>query len=214
MRVIVADDHYLLREGLRALLTDGGVEVCAAVASAPELVAAVDELGPDAVITDIRMPAGTEGIAAAHEIRARHPSVGVVVLSQHADGSYADALLAHGTDGLAYLLKERVGDVAELMRALGEVCAGRTALDTRIVDTLIARRRTHAVDALSERERSVLHEMARGLTNIGIARALHLSESAVEKHVSAIFGKLSPDGAPTTHRRVAAVLAYLAGDTA
>lgn len=209
MRVIVADDHYLLREGLRALLTDGGIDVCAAVATAPELVAAVDELTPDAVITDIRMPAGTEGIAAAHEIRARHPSVGVVVLSQHADGSYADALLAHGTDGLAYLLKERVGDVAELMRALGEVRAGRTALDTRIVDALIARRRPHALDGLSDRERDVLHEMARGLTNSGIADTLHLSESAVEKHVSAIFAKLGHDGRANTHRRVAAVLAYL-----
>jgi DNA-binding NarL/FixJ family response regulator len=211
VRVIVADDHYLLREGLRALLGDGGIEVCAAVATAPELVAAVDELLPDAVITDIRMPAGTEGIAAAHQIRARHPSVGVVVLSQHADGSYADALLARGTDGLAYLLKERVGDVAELMRALGEVSAGRTALDTRIVDALIARKRTTSLDALSERERGVLHEMARGLTNSGIAQALHLSESAVEKHVGAIFGKLGHDGQPNTHRRVAAVLAYLSG---
>jgi DNA-binding NarL/FixJ family response regulator len=209
MRVIVADDHYLLREGLRALLGDGGIDVCAAVASAPELVAAVDELQPDAVITDIRMPTGTEGIAAAHEIRARHPSVGVVVLSQHADGSYADALLAHGTDGLAYLLKERVGDVAELMRALGEVCAGRTALDTRIVDALIARKRATSLDVLSEREREVLHEMARGLTNPGIAQALHLSDSAVEKHVGAIFGKLGYNGQPNTHRRVAAVLAYL-----
>ena len=212
LRVVVADDHYLLREGLRALLTDGGeVEVCATVDSAPELVAAVDRLVPDAVITDIRMPEGTEGIAAAHEIRGRHPSVGVVVLSQHADGSYAEALLAHGTDGLAYLLKERVGDLDELMRALGEVVAGRTALDTRIVDALIARRRARtptALDALSDRERAVLQEMARGLTNSGIARTLHLSESAVEKHVGAIFAKLGHEQ-PDTHRRVAAVVAYL-----
>jgi DNA-binding NarL/FixJ family response regulator len=213
LRVIVADDHYLLREGLRALLTDGGeVEVCATAGSAPELLDAVERLSPDAVITDIRMPQGTEGIAAAHEIRARHPEVGVVVLSQHADGSYADALLAHGTEGLAYLLKERVGDVAELMRALGEVRAGRTALDTRIVDALVTRRRAQAptdLDVLSEREREVLHEMARGLTNSGIARTLHLSESAVEKHIGAIFGKLGHDDQPNTHRRVAAVLAYL-----
>lgn len=137
LRVVVADDHYLLREGLRALLVDTGeVVVCATVGSAPELLAEVDEHQPDAVITDIRMPEGTEGIEAAHAIRARHPGTGVIVLSQHADGAYAEALLAHGTDGLAYLLKERVGDIAELMRALTEVCAGRIALDTRIVDTL------------------------------------------------------------------------------
>ena len=117
----------------------------------------------------------------------------MVVLSQYADGSYADALLAHGTDGLAYLLKERVGDLTELMRALGEVCAGRTALDTRMVDALIARRRTVApdlLDTLTSRERDVLHEMARGLSNAGIAQALALSESAVEKHIGAIFAKL------------------------
>lgn len=213
LRVVIADDHYLLREGLRALLADGGeVEVCAAVSSAPELLTAVDELAPDAVITDIRMPEGTEGIEAAHAIRARHPRVGVVVLSQHSDGSYARALLAHGTDGLAYLLKERVGDVAELMRALREVCAGRTALDTQIVDALIARRRTRApsgLDALSDRERDVLREMARGLANAGIARTLNLSESAVEKHIGSIFAKLGDDGQPHTHRRVASVLAYL-----
>ncbi|MEV0459591.1 response regulator transcription factor [Catellatospora methionotrophica] len=213
LRVVLADDHYLLREGLRALLVDGGeVDVCAVVATAPELVDAVDRLRPDAVITDIRMPHATEGIEAAHLIRARHPGVGVVVLSQHADGSYAQALLANGTEGLAYLLKERVGDVGELMRALREVCAGRTALDTRIVDALISRRRStrpSGLDALSERERQVLHEMARGLANGGIARTLMLSESAIEKHVSAIFAKLGHDEQPNTHRRVAAVLAYL-----
>lgn len=212
LRVIVADDHYLLREGLRGLLADGGeVEVCAAVGSAPALIDAVDRLAPDAVVTDIRMPDGIEGIHAAHTIRARHPDIGVLVLSQYADGAYADALLADGTDGIAYLLKDRVGDVAELMRALREVCAGRTALDTRIVDALIARRRgaPGVLDALSDREREVLHEMARGLANAGIARTLMLSESAVEKHISSIFAKLGHRVAPDTHRRVAAVLAYL-----
>jgi DNA-binding NarL/FixJ family response regulator len=216
LRVVIADDHYLLREGLRALLVDsGGIDVCATVGSAPELLRAVAELAPDAVITDIRMPEATEGIQATHAIRAHHPGVGVVVLSQHADGSYADALLAHGTDGVAYLLKERVGDVAELRRALGEVCAGRTALDTRIVDALIARRRTGEpgpLDGLSERERAVLREMARGLTNTGIARTLSLSESAVEKHIGSLFAKLGHER-PHTHRRVAAVLAYLRATT-
>jgi DNA-binding NarL/FixJ family response regulator len=122
--VVIADDRYLFREGLRALLVDGGeVEVCAAVGSAPDLIDAVELLLPDAVITDIRMPESTDGIDAAHAIRAKHPDIGVVVLSQHGGGSYAYALLAHGTDGLACLLKERVGDVEELMRALREVCA-------------------------------------------------------------------------------------------
>jgi DNA-binding NarL/FixJ family response regulator len=159
---------------------------------------------------------GTEGIDAAHEIRRRHPGVGVVVLSQHADSSYASMLLENGTDGLAYLLKERVGDVEELLRALREVCAGRTALDTRIVDALVARRLTHApsgIDALSPRERDVMREMARGLSNAGIARALVLSDSAVEKHISSIFAKLGHPEQPETHRRVAAVLAYLGAVT-
>jgi DNA-binding NarL/FixJ family response regulator len=215
LRVVLADDHYLLREGLRALLEDTGeVEVVAAVPDAPELIEAVERLAPDAVLTDIRMPPGhgTEGIEAAHEIRRRHPGVGVVVLSQHADSSYASALLEHGTDGLAYLLKERVGDVEELLRALREVCAGRTALDTRIVDALVARRLKQApsgIDALSPRERDVMREMARGLSNAGIARALVLSDSAVEKHISSIFAKLGHSEQPETHRRVAAVLAYL-----
>ena len=211
LRVVVADDHYLLREGLRALLEDGGVTVCAAVGSAPELLAAVEREHPDAVVTDIRMPDGIEGIEAARTIRDRHPGTGVVVLSQHADGAYADALLAGGTDGMAYLLKERVGDLTELLRALGEVCAGRTALDSRVVDALVARRRTAARDVLgtlTERERQVLHEMARGLANGGIAQALHLSESAVEKHIGSIFAKLGSEE-PGTHRRVAAVLTYL-----
>jgi DNA-binding NarL/FixJ family response regulator len=219
LRVVLADDHYLLREGLRALLEDSGeVEVAAAVQDATELIEAVEQLAPDAVLTDIRMPPGhgTEGIEAAHEIRRRHPGVGVVVLSQHADSSYASMLLENGTDGLAYLLKERVGDVEELLRALREVCAGRTALDTRIVDALVARRLKQApsgIDALSPRERDVMREMARGLSNAGIARALVLSDSAVEKHISSIFAKLGHAEQPETHRRVAAVLAYLGTTT-
>jgi len=219
LRVVLADDHYLLREGLRALLEDSGeVEVAAAVSDATELIEAVERLGPDAVLTDIRMPPshGTEGIEAAHEIRRRHPGVGVVVLSQHADSSYASMLLENGTDGLAYLLKERVGDVEELLRALREVCAGRTALDTRIVDALVARRLKQApsgIDALSPRERDVMREMARGLSNAGIARVLVLSDSAVEKHISSIFAKLGHPEQPETHRRVAAVLAYLGATT-
>jgi DNA-binding NarL/FixJ family response regulator len=215
LRIVIAEDHYLVREGLRALLEDSGqVEVLAAVSTADELLEAVARLAPDAVVTDIRMPPGhhMEGIEAAHRIRAEHPAVGVVVLSQHADEGYAFALLKDGTGGLAYLLKDRIGDLDELLRALGEVQAGRSALDPRVVDALLERRSRRArsgLDDLTPRELDVMREMARGKTNGGIAEALVLSESAVEKHVSAIFGKLGQAGEPHTHRRVAAVLAFL-----
>jgi DNA-binding NarL/FixJ family response regulator len=215
LRIVIAEDHYLVREGVRALLEDSGeVEVVAAVSTAVELLDAVATLAPDAVLTDIRMPPRhhTEGIEAAHRIRAEHPGVGVVVLSQHAEESYAFALLKHGTSGLAYLLKDRIGDLDELLRALREVCAGRSALDPRVVDALVERRSRRArsgLDELTPRELDVLREMARGKTNSGIAEALFLSESAVEKHVSAIFGKLGQAREPHVHRRVAAVLAFL-----
>ncbi len=215
LRVIVADDHYLVREGVRKLLeASEEVEVVAAVGSAGELLSAVAETRPDAVITDIRMPPGhhMEGIEAAHRIRADHPDVGIVVLSQHADESYAYELLKHGTDGLAYLLKDRVGDVDELLRALREVTAGRSAIDARVVDALVQRRERRAesgLDLLTPRERDVLREMAQGKSNAGISSALSLSESAVEKHVSSIFIKLGRPGGEGIHRRVAAVLAFL-----
>ncbi len=215
LRVVIADDHYLVREGVRALLEDSGeVEVVAAAGTAAELLAAVERLHPDAVLTDIRMPPGhhMEGIDAARAIRASHPDVGVVVLSQHADEAYAYALLKDGTEGLAYLLKDRIGDLDELLRALREVIAGRSALDPRVIDALVARRSHRAssgLDELTARELDVMREMARGMTNGGIAEALVLSESAVEKHVSSIFAKLGGGGEPHTHRRVAAVLAFL-----
>jgi DNA-binding NarL/FixJ family response regulator len=215
MRVVIAEDHYLVREGVRALLEDSGeVEVLAAVASAPELLEAVARLAPDAVLTDIRMPPGhhMEGIEAARSIRARWPAVGVVVLSQHADEAYVYELLADGTEGLGYLLKDRIGEVDELLRALRDVAAGRSCLDARVVDALVARRSRRAssgLDELTPRELDVMREMAQGRTNAGIASELVLSESAVEKHVSAIFGKLGRAGEPYLHRRVAAVLAFL-----
>lgn len=215
IRIVLADDNYLLREGVRALLEDSGeVEICAAVSNATELLDAVARFEPDAVLTDIRMPPSlqTEGIEAAHEIRRTHPAIGVVVLSQHADESYVRALLENGTDGLAYLLKERVGDVDELLRALREVCAGRTVLDPRVLDALITRRlhqEPAGLATLTEREQDVLREMARGLSNTGIARVLVLSESAVEKHIGSIFAKLGQDDLSSTNRRVSAVLAYL-----
>lgn len=215
MRVVIAEDHYLVREGLRALLEDSGqVEVLAAASNAVELIEAVDELAPDAVITDIRMPPGNhmEGVEAAHRIRSEHPDIGVLVLSQHADEAYAFALLRNGTEGLAYLLKDRIGDLDELLRALEAVAAGRSALDPRVVDALVQRKARHVasrLDELTPRELDVMREMARGRTNGGIAETLVLSESAVEKHVSSILLKLGSPGEPHTHRRVSAVLAFL-----
>lgn len=215
LRVVIAEDSYLLREGVRALLEDSGeIEVCAAVGDAVELIDAVTRFRPDAVLTDIRMPPGhhTEGIEAAHEIRSRFPGTGVVVLSQHTDAAYVRALLEHGTSGLAYLLKERVGDLEELVRALREVCAGRTVLDPRVVDALVAQRLNQGpagVETLTARELEVLRQMARGLSNTGIAEALVLSESAVEKHIGSIFTKLGHHEQPSTNRRVSAVLVYL-----
>ena len=215
LRIVIAEDNYLVREGTRRLLEDSGeVEVIAAVSTAGELLDAVMRLHPKAVLTDIRMPPGhhIEGIEAAHTIRAKYPNVGVVVLSQHADEAYAFELLKHGTAGLAYLLKERVGDLDELLRALREVVAGRSVIDPRVVELLVAHRARRAespVSALTPRELDVLREMAQGKTNRAIAEALVLSESAVEKHVNAIFSKLGIASEAQLHRRVAAVLTFL-----
>ncbi len=215
MRVLIADDNYLVREGTRRLLEDSGeVEVVATVGTAGELLDAVNRLQPHAVITDIRMPPGhhMEGIEAAHAIRSQHPDVGVVVLSQHADEAYAFELLKNGTGGLAYLLKDRVGDLDELLRALGEVQAGRSVIDPKVVEALVARRARLAdspVAMLTPRELEVLGEMAQGKANAAIAQTLFLSESAVEKNINAIFAKLGLSVEPQVHRRVAAVLTYL-----
>ena len=215
-RVVVAEDNYLVREGTRQLLELGGaVEVVAAVGSAVELIAAVDADPPDAVLTDIRMPPthSMEGIEAARQIRARHPGVGVVELSNHADDEYAIELFRDGTSGLAYLLKERVGDRAELLRAITETAAGRSVVDPVVVESLV-RRRTNSdsggLGDLTAREQAVLEQMAAGLSNGAIAERLFVSRSAVEKNVNAIFAKLGLVDEPTTHRRVAAVVTYLA----
>jgi DNA-binding NarL/FixJ family response regulator len=216
LRVVIAEDNYLVREGTRRLLADSGeVEVVATVGDADELLEAVRRLAPDAVVTDIRMPPGhhMEGIAAALAIRAEHPAVGVVVLSQHTDESYAFELLRGGTSGLAYLLKDRLGDVRELVHALRAVAAGESVIDPVVVDALVSRhtRTTEsALSGLTARELDVLREMAQGKTNAGIEEALHLSTSTVEKHVNSIFTKLRLSEAPV-HRRVAAVLAYVDG---
>jgi DNA-binding NarL/FixJ family response regulator len=215
LRAVIAEDHYLVREGTRRLLEDSGeVEVVAAVGTAPELLDAVRRLSPDAAITDIRMPPGNqmEGIEAAHEIRARHPEVGVVVLSQHADPAYAMELLREGAGGLAYLLKDTLGDVEELVRAVRTVIEGGSVIDPAVVESLVGQRAQVEESPLAEltpRELDVLRQMAQGKTNRGISEALFLSTSSVEKHVNSIFGKFGLAQEPTQHRRVLAVLAFL-----
>ena len=215
LRVIIAEDNYLVREGTRRLLEDSGeVNVVAAVGNAVELLDAVERMRPQAVLTDIRMPPGhhMEGIEAARTIRARHPNVGVVVLSQHSDELYAYELLKDGTSGLAYLLKERVSDLDALVRTLREVVGGGSVIDPKVVEALLGRRARQeesALGTLSPRELEVLGKMAEGRTNPAIARALFMSESTVEKHVSAIFSKLGLSEEKEIDRRVAAVLAFL-----
>ena len=215
LRVVLAEDSYLVREGTRRLLESSGeVDVVAAVGSAEELLDAVERLRPDAVMTDIRMPPGhgTEGIEAAHEIRRRHPEIGVVVLSQHADEGYVLALLRDGTNGYGYLLKERVGDRSELLRALRETSRGGSVIDSLLVEALVGRRQAEARSPLAEltaRELDVLRLMAEGRSNAGIADELSLSESSIEKHISVIFSKLGLSEEPQLHRRVAAVVTFL-----
>ena len=223
LRIVIADDNYLVREGTRRLLEDSGqVTVKAAVGSAPELLDAVRRARPDAVLTDIRMPADSaadqsagpamEGIDAAHSIKATAPGVGVVILSQYADESYAFELFRNGTAGLAYLLKDRVGDLRQLLSALREVAAGGSVIDPKVVDALVARRsrlRESPLSRLTPRELDVLREMAQGRGNAGIAAELSLSESSVEKYVNAIFAKLDLASEALVHRRVAAVLTFL-----
>lgn len=219
LRVIIAEDNYLVREGTRRLLEDSGeVEVLASVSNAEELLQAVDGLKPDAVLTDIRMPPGhqVEGIEAARAIRKRHPAIGVVVLSQHSDAAYAVQLLKDGTGGLGYLLKTRVGDLDELLHALREVAVGRSVVDSGVVERLVdyrARQSESPLRLLSDREVRVLREMAEGKSNASIAGSLHLSASSVEKYVNTIFSKLGLSEEKLLSRRVAAVLAYLRAST-
>jgi DNA-binding NarL/FixJ family response regulator len=216
VKVVIADDHYLVREGTRRLLeSSGAVEVLAAVENTAALLDAVDRVRPDAVITDIRMPPThqMEGIEAAHQIRSGHPHVGVLVLSQYVNSLYAFELFRGGTAGLAYLLKDRVGELDELLRALREVATGGSVIDPKVVEGLLGRRQEPVrslLETLSSREMEVLSEMAQGKSNAAISNSLYVSPSAVEKHINAIFAKLtlsSEDGAQ--HRRVAAVLTFL-----
>jgi DNA-binding NarL/FixJ family response regulator len=215
LRIVFAEDNYLVREGTVALMAEAGeVDVVGTAADFDELIAAVGDLRPDAVLTDIRMPpTGTdEGIRAAKQIRADHPTIGVVVLSQFVEEEYAYDLLKEGAGGLGYLLKERVADVEEVVRALEEVARGGSVLDPKVVEALVAAkdRMAHSpLGQLTEREREVLSLMAQGMNNAAIAKALFLTDRAVEKHINSMFHKLGLTEEPDVHRRVMAVLAFL-----
>ena len=212
MRLILAEDSTLLREGLTRLLAEEGHEVVAATADADALLAAVTADPPDVVVVDVRMPPThtDEGLRAALEIRRRHPGVGVLVLSQYVEKRYATELLASDTQGVGYLLKDRVAQVQEFLDALERVGAGGAAFDPEVVRQLLART-THRdpLDDLTARERDVLAHMAEGHTNASIAERLHVSRSAVEKHINAIFDKLRLSRDRAYSRRVLAVLRYL-----
>ena len=215
LRIVLAEDNYLVREGTAALLSEAGdVDVVAAVEDLPSLMEAVKTHRPDAVLTDIRMPPTntSEGIHAARRIREEHPDTGVVVLSQYAEEEYAYELLKDGATGVGYLLKERVADVEEIVRALGEVARGGSVLDPKVVEALVSHRERLAdspLAGITEREREVLSRMAEGMNNAAIAKSLFLTERAVEKHINSLFHKLGLSEEPDVHRRVMAVLAFL-----
>ncbi len=212
MRVVIAEDSVLLREGMHRLLTENGLEVVGSCQTAEDLLLKVRSYSPDVAIVDIRLPPthNDEGMRAALAIRADHPGVGVLVLSQYIELGLAMKLLAESAEGAGYLLKDRIGDVPEFIAAVRRVADGGSAVDPIIVSTLLSRRRSD--DPLSEltpREREVLELMAEGRSNGAIAEQLVVSERAIEKHVTSIFGKLGLAPAPADHRRVLAVLTFL-----
>ena len=215
VRVVFADDNFLVREGLAGLLTETpGIDLVETVADPDALLAAVATHRPDAVLTDIRMPPTftTEGIDAAKRIRVEYPDTGVVVLSQYVEEDYAFDLLSDGVAGLGYLLKERVSQVDELVRALQDVARGGSALDPKVVEGLMNRKNQEASSALqglTERELEVLQELATGRSNAAVAKTLFMSERAVEKHVGSVFMKLGLVHESDVNRRVMAVLAFL-----
>jgi DNA-binding NarL/FixJ family response regulator len=213
VRVVIAEDGVLLREGLARLLADEGHEVVAAAGDALGLVEAVERDRPDVCVVDVRMPPTftDEGLRAAIEIRSRWPGTPVLVLSQYVEERYATELLSGDSNGVGYLLKQRVADVRDFLDALERVAGGGTALDPEVVSQLLARARRHPHDELTPRETEVLALMAEGLSNAGIARRLVITEGAVEKHVTSIFAKLGLEPAETDHRRVLAVLRHVEG---
>jgi DNA-binding NarL/FixJ family response regulator len=213
VRVVLADDSLLLREGLARLLDEAGFEVVGQAATGEELLEQVDATHPDVAIVDIRMPPThtDEGVRAAHEIRARHPGVAVLVLSQFVRPSYALELLSEGTEGLGYLLKDRVSDLDQLASSVRRVADGESVLDPLVVEQLVSRPRSgpDPLDDLTEREREVLELMAQGRSNQAIGQQLYITEHTVEKHVKNILGKLRIPTSADDHRRVLAVLIYL-----
>lgn len=211
MRIMIAEDSVLLREGLSKLLQEAGFTMCAQVGDAEALHAALERERPDVAIVDVRMPPSytDEGLRAALELRRRHPGVAVLVLSQYVEERYAAELLAGHPRGIGYLLKDRVADFDEFLDALRRVADGQTVLDPEVVSQLMARRGADPVDQLTRRENDVIRLMAEGRSNSGIAGELVVSESAVAKHVNSIFTKLGIEIVDGDHRRVLAVLRYL-----
>jgi DNA-binding NarL/FixJ family response regulator len=216
VRVVLADDNLLLREGVARLLAEAGFTVSGQCATAAELLSAVDREPPDVVIVDIRMPPThtDEGLQAAREIRGRHPQVGVLVLSQYVELGLAMQLLSESLDGVGYLLKDRVGDLREFTGAVLRVAQGGSAVDPEIVSQLLRRRGSEPLAALTPREREVLELMAEGRSNQGVAERLGVSERAVQKHITSIFAKLDLGERDDDHRRVLAVLAFLRANPA
>lgn len=212
MRVMLADDSVLLREGVARLLTEAGFDVAGQAGDAPELLRMVKRDPPDVVVLDIRMPPTftDEGIQAARAVRAAHPDVGVLVLSQYVESAYAVHLLADGSDGVGYLLKDRVANLSALTEALHRVQRGEPVIDAEVVRHLVARQRDpDPLERLTEREREVLARMAEGHSNRAIADKLVVSLKTVETHVASVFTKLDLPPAAAHHRRVLAVLTYL-----
>ncbi|HYZ67913.1 MAG TPA: response regulator transcription factor [Mycobacterium sp.] len=211
-RLVIAEDSAILRDGLVQLLFERGHDVVAKVGTAAELLDAVDSFAPDVAVVDIRMPPTftDEGLVAAVALRRSHPDVGVLVFSQWVETRYATELLAGSPEGVGYLLKDRVTDIAEFDDAVRRVASGGTALDPEVVRQLIgSRKKTTILDRLTPREREVLELMAEGHSNSGLAQHLSITERAIEKHVSAIFTKLDLPPSQAQHRRVLAVVTYL-----
>ncbi|HEU5161237.1 MAG TPA: response regulator transcription factor [Streptosporangiaceae bacterium] len=212
MRVVIAEDSVLLREGLVRLLGDEGIEAVHTVGDGPSLVEAVSEYTPDLAIVDVRMPPSftDEGLRAALAVRERVPGTAILVLSQYVEERYATELIGGGAQGVGYLLKERVADVAEFIQAVRKIASGGTVIDPEVIGQLLGRRRRgDRLEALTPRESEVLGLMAEGRSNAAIARDLVVTEGAVEKHISNIFLKLDLPPAENSHRRVMAVLTYL-----
>jgi DNA-binding NarL/FixJ family response regulator len=215
VRVVIAEDDVLMREGIARLLTEAGFDVVGRAGDAEDFLRKALAHRPDAAIVDIEMPPGqgADGLRAALELRSRLPSTGVLVLSGHYEEAYALDLLGDSAEGVGYLLKERVGDVEAFTDAVARVAAGGSALDPEVVGRMLGRRRAPGgpLEKLTEREREVLAQIAEGKSNLGVAQALVVTTAAVEKHVTSIFQKLGIDSAPTGHRRVLAALTYLRG---